>query len=134
MSENQSQPTKPAASKQRRVSGLIVLLVAFAALALINYKPSIERVHCTEDILRTRPEVVMLGTWWCQYCYQARRYFTNQNITYCEYDIERSAEGEKLYNDINAQVIPVLLVDEYVISGFDEVRLEQLLEKTRQAS
>ena len=76
----------------------------------------------------------MLSTWWCPYCNQARRYLTDNNISYCEYDIERSAEGEKLFNDINGQAIPVLIVDKYMMSGFDESRLESLLDRARQSS
>jgi glutaredoxin len=134
MAYKQFQHHNTAAPKQRHLSGLIVILIVFAVLVFINYRPSIERVHCTDEILSTQPEVIMLGTWWCQYCYQARRYFTDHNINYCEYDIERSAEGEKLYNEINARAVPVLLVDKYIINGFDEARLEQLLDKVRQAS
>ena len=134
MSEIQSQKHNSAVSNKRRFSGLIILLVVVTALVLINYRPSIERIHCTDEILRTQPEVIMLSTWWCQYCYRARRYFTDHGISYCEYDIERSAEGEKLYNEINARGIPVLLIDRYVINGFDESRLEQLLDSLKQTS
>ena len=76
----------------------------------------------------------MLGTWWCPYCYEARRYLTSNNISYCEYDIERSAEGEKLFNEVKGQAIPVLLIGKYMINGFDETRLEQMLRETREAS
>ena len=76
----------------------------------------------------------MLSTRWCAYCYQERRYLTDNNISYCEYDIEGSAKGEKLFNDVNGQVIPVLLIDKYTMSGFDEARLENLLLRIREAS
>ena len=121
-------------SKLRRLNGPLVILTVVIGLIILNYKPSIERIHCNQEILDNKPEVIMLGTWWCPYCYEARRYLTHNNISYCEYDIERSAEGEKLFSEVNAQVIPVLLVDQYVISGFDEARLEQLLNKVRQQS
>ncbi|MGB5277236.1 MAG: glutaredoxin domain-containing protein [Gammaproteobacteria bacterium] len=128
--QNQNAPP----SKLRRLNGPIAILIILAALAMINYKPSIKRIHCDDAILSTKPEVVMLGTWWCKYCYQARRYFTTNNINYCEYDIERSAEGERLYHRVNAQAVPVFLVDQYVISGFDEERLKQLLDKVREST
>ena len=73
----------------------------------------------------------MLGTWWCPSCYQARRYLSENQISYCEYDIERSAEGEKLFNEVNGRVIPVLLVGDYMMSGFDEQRIEQVLARAR---
>ncbi|MBT8438897.1 MAG: hypothetical protein KJO91_04155 [Gammaproteobacteria bacterium] len=132
MPDNANQDSKH--NKPRRLSGLIIILLAFVVLAILNYRPSIERIHCNEEILDSQPEVIMLSTWWCSYCYQARRYLTNNNISYCEYDIERSAEGEKLFNDLNAQAIPVLLVDKYIINGFDEARLESLLSRVREES
>ena len=134
MSDQQSLQQNTNASKKRRFSGLIALLVVSAALVFINYRPYIDRVPCTDAILNTQPDVIMLGTWWCPYCYQARRYLTDHDINYCEYDIERSVEGEKLYNKINAKVIPVLLVDQYIVNGFDEARLELLLGRVRQTS
>lgn len=120
--------------KRRRLNGLIVILLVIAGLIILNYKPAIDRIHCNEEIINSIPEVIMLGTWWCRYCYQARRYFTDNNISYCEYDIEHSAEGEKLFNDVNGQVVPVLLIEQYIISGFDETRLEHLLNKVREKS
>lgn len=120
--------------RPRRLNGIVILVLMVIGLVIVSYKPSIARIHCNDEVLKSNPEVIMLGTWWCPYCYQARRYLTDNNISYCEYDIERSAEGEKLFNDVNGQVIPVLLIDKYMMSGFDEARLKNLLHKTREAS
>lgn len=103
-------------------------------LIVFSYKPTIARVHCDEAILRTNPQVIMLSTRWCPYCYEARRYLTENKISYCEYDIERSRQGEKMFNDVNGQAIPVLIVDKYMMSGFDESRLEQLLIRAGESS
>lgn len=121
-------------SRPRRLNGAVILLVVVAGLMIVNYRPSIDPVHCNEEILQGKPDVIMLGTSWCPYCYQARRYLTSNNISYCEYDIERSAEGEKLFNEVKGQAIPVLLIGKYMINGFDETRLEQMLHETREAS
>ena len=117
-----------------RLNGIVILVLIVTGMVIVSYKPTIARIHCNEEVLKSDPEVIMLGTWWCPYCYQARRYLTDNNISYCEYDIEHSAEGEKLFNDVNGQVIPVLLIDKYTMSGFDEARLENLLRKIREAS
>ena len=134
MQGTQQSERKTERKKPRRINGIIILALVVAGLIFVSYKPSVARIHCNEEILNSKPEVIMLGTWWCPYCYQARRYLTDNNISYCEYDIERSAEGEKLFNDINGQAIPVLLVDKYIISGFDETRLERLLRRVRETS
>ena len=134
MKNSEKQQQNRANSGPRRLNGMVILALIVVGLIIINYKPSIARVHCNDEILGNKPEVIMLGTWWCPYCYQARRYLTSNNISYCEYDIERSAEGEKLFNDVNGQVIPVLLIDRYMMSGFDEARLEHILDKVRASS
>lgn len=134
MQDNESQQKSRSLSRPRRLNGLFIMLLIVAGLTIFAYRPSIERIHCDKDILDSKPEVIMLGTWWCQYCYQARRYFTDHQIRYCEYDIEQSAEGEKLFNDANARAIPVFLIGRYTISGFDETQLEQVLHRVREAS
>jgi len=134
MNNSEQQGNNTGRPRPRRLNGIVILVIIVIGLVIVSYKPSIARIHCNDEILKSKPEVIMLGTWWCPYCYQARRYLTDNNISYCEYDIERSAEGEKLFNDVNGQVIPVLLIDKYTISGFDEARLENLLRKIREAS
>ena len=134
MQDNQTQENDSGRSRPRRLSGIVILALIVIGLIAVSYKPTIARVHCNPEILESKPEVIMLGTWWCPYCYQARRYLTANNIRYCEYDIERSKEGEKLFNDVNGQVIPVLIVDKYLMNGFDETRIENMLSKARESS
>ncbi len=73
----------------------------------------------------------MLGTTWCPYCAQARKYFHTNRINYCEYDIEKSAEGERLYDSVNGGAIPILIIDGRHYTGFDAIAFEQLM-KNRQ--
>ena len=134
MKSSEQQSNNTAKPRPRRLNGIVILVVIVIGLVIVSYKPSIARIHCNDEILKSKPEVIMLSTRWCPYCYQARRYLTDNNISYCEYDIESSAKGEKLFNDVNGQVIPVLLIDKYTMSGFDEARLENLLRITREAS
>jgi len=69
----------------------------------------------------------MLGAWWCTYCYQAKRYFQKNNISYCEYDVENTAQGKRLYQSNGAGAVPILLVGEYQLNGFSEQQLEAAL-------
>ncbi len=134
MQENNQQNDVAQQFRPRRLSGFFVLALVLFGLIVFSYRPTVARVHCDEAILRTNPQVIMLSTRWCPYCYEARRYLTENNISYCEYDIERSEQGEKLFNDVNGQAIPVLIVDNYMMNGFDETRLEQLLVTARESS
>jgi glutaredoxin len=132
--ENQQENPSPRPSRSRRVNPFLLIAIIFVALVIYNQKPAIPHIYCNDDILKSKPEVIVLGTWWCPSCYQARRYLSENQISYCEYDIERSAEGEKLFNEVNGKVIPVLLVGDYMMSGFDEQRIEQVLARARDES
>jgi len=113
----------------RRINGLLVIVIVVAALILINYRPPVAHVYCDENTLTPRPDVIMLGTGWCPYCYEARRYFERNSVNYCEYDVETSPVGKKLYNEVNGQSIPILLIGPYRIRGFDADRFEQLMSR-----
>ncbi len=65
-------------------------------------------------------EVVMFMTSWCGYCRAARQYFSDNNIPYTEYDIERSSEGKQMYDQYNVRGVPVIVINGEVIIGFDQ--------------
>ncbi len=113
--------------KRRRINGLLLFGILAIVLLVVNYRPPIATIHCNEEILASKPDVIMLGAWWCTFCYQARKYFSRNNISYCEYDIEYSAEGKRLYSEMQGAGIPVLFIGKYRLSGFDEDSIEEAL-------
>ena len=117
--------------RPRRLNGIVLIALIVLGLVIVNYRPFVAAVHCTEETLETNPEVIMLSTRWCPYCYQARRYFSAKEISYCEYDIERSSEGERMFNEANGRVVPVIIAGKHMMSGFDEARFEILLNRVR---
>ena len=42
--------------------------------------------------------------------------------------MERSDEGKRLYKEVNGQAIPILLIGDYQINGFNERSIEKALE------
>ena len=78
----------------------------------------------------------MLGASWCPYCYKARKYFVDNKVSYCEYDIEDDSKGEQMYARINTNPtmplgIPILFIGSYTLSGFDEHSIKKLLSKDK---
>jgi len=111
------------------MNGFVILALLFLIIFATTYRPSIETIFCDETTLNPKPDVIMLGAWWCPYCSQARKYLQQNEISYCEYDMERSEEGKRLYNEVNGQAIPVLLIGDYQINGFNEYGIEKALER-----
>ncbi|MDH5388493.1 MAG: glutaredoxin family protein [Gammaproteobacteria bacterium] len=135
MVENNSEiPDKKPA--KRRFNSLFIFGLFATVIFAISYKPSIETIYCNTETLSTKPDVVMLGAIWCPYCYKARKYFLNNEISYCEYNIEDNGEGEQMYADINTNPlmplgIPVLFIGDYTFSGFDQRRIEKALSEIK---
>lgn len=115
------------ANKPRRISGIVLLGIVVLGFAAFSFRIDVSSVPCTEDTLTPKPDVIMLGAWWCTYCYQARRYFQINEISYCEYDIEQTYEGKRLYEKLNGRAIPVILIGNHQLNGFDEQTIERML-------
>jgi len=84
----------------------------------------VNTIDCTPEIIASKPEVIMLGAWWCTYCYQAKKYFQKKNIQYCEYDMENTVIGKRLYAEHGSGAVPILLIGEYRLNGFSEQQIE----------
>jgi len=122
---------------QTRRGNSLFIFAAFAAIIFaFSYKPSVEAIYCNAKTLSPKPEVIMLGATWCSYCYKARKYFTDNKISYCEYDIEDNGEGEKMYAKLNKDSImpagiPILYIGDFQLSGFDLNSIEKALSISR---
>lgn len=78
---------------------------------------------------RTSPaQVTLYATAWCGYCKKARRLLKDNNIDYVEYDIEKSSTGRKAYEKLGGGGVPLLVIDDTVVRGYDK---RQILALTR---
>lgn len=114
--------------KPQRINGFVLFGLLALAIVVVTYRPAIETIQCNETTLNPKPDVIMLGAGWCPYCSQARKYLQNNKISYCEYDMERTEEGKRLYKEVNGQAIPILLIGKYQLNGFHEDRIRTALE------
>ena len=63
--------------------------------------------------------VVMYSTSWCGYCRKARNYMKSNNISFEDYDIEKSEKARREYNKLNGRGVPVLLIGDKRMNGFN---------------
>jgi len=74
------------------------------------------------------PTVKVYSTSTCPYCLRAKSYLQQKGIPFENYDV--SSDESKLQEmvKVSGQMgVPVIVVDDKVIVGFDRERLEQLL-------
>jgi len=122
---------KDGKTPKSRYGGLFILAVFFVALIFLSRQEIVKTIDCNADILASKPDVIMLGAWWCSYCYQAKKYFQKNNIHYCEYDMENTLEGKRLYEKHGGGAVPILLIGKYQLSGFSERQIEAALAATQ---
>lgn len=64
----------------------------------------------------------------CEYCHQAKRFFTERGVRYFEYDVSRDQDAaERMMNLTGQMGVPVIVIDGQAVVGFDRMRIESLL-------
>ncbi len=74
-------------------------------------------------------KVEMYSTPTCHYCNLAKDFFDENGIKYTVYNVSTDLAKRKEMMEKSGQMgVPVIVVDEEVIKGFDEDRLREILE------
>lgn len=74
-------------------------------------------------------KVVLYGTDWCGYCAKTRAYFKENKIDFVDLDIEKSPEAKKAHAELGGGGVPVVLIGNRKIQGFNAGALEAALKK-----
>lgn len=109
---------------------LITFAVMFSltGVAALNW----DTVH---GLLVSRPNfaalhkepVVLYGTSWCANCKQTRAYLRENQIPFFEYDVEQSPEGQRQFKALQGNGVPLLLVKNNVLRGFNPQAIDKAL-------
>jgi glutaredoxin len=118
-------------NRKRKKGGLLIILILLVTFIFFTRHESVTTIDCTPEIIASKPDIIMLGAWWCPYCHQAKRYFQQNQIHYCEYDMESTKTGKQLYEKYGGG-IPVLIIGKYQLNGFNESQVETALSLAKQ--
>jgi glutaredoxin 3 len=73
-------------------------------------------------------QVAIYSTPTCTYCKAAKMLFAENQISYTEYDVSTDLPRRQEMIEKSGQMgVPVITIDDQVVIGFDERRLEHLL-------
>ncbi|MCX6703770.1 MAG: glutaredoxin family protein [Candidatus Zambryskibacteria bacterium] len=73
-------------------------------------------------------KVVVYSTPTCHFCNLAKDYLKENNIPFESFDVSTDREKQMEIFDKTGQMgVPVILIDDEVIVGFDKPRIEELL-------
>jgi glutaredoxin 3 len=73
--------------------------------------------------------ITLYSTPVCAYCYTMKDYLKEKGINYEEINIQENEAARKKMEEISGQKnVPVTVIDGQVLTGWDKVKLNQLLE------
>jgi len=75
-----------------------------------------------------QPKVIIFSTPTCSFCNTAKRYFREKNIRFTDVDVSRDQNAARDMQRRTGQMgVPVILINNKPIVGFDKPRIMQML-------
>ncbi|MCB1775009.1 MAG: glutathione S-transferase N-terminal domain-containing protein [Gammaproteobacteria bacterium] len=75
------------------------------------------------------PRITLYSTGSCPHCRQARQYLQQKGVRFQELDVQRNPRAQKAFARLGARGVPVIMVGETRIDGFDRKRLDAALKR-----
>ncbi|NLM05737.1 MAG: glutaredoxin family protein [Tissierellia bacterium] len=72
-------------------------------------------------------DVVVYSTDTCVFCTKVKDYLKSKNIDYTEKNLSKDAEAKKEFMKMGHMGVPVLLINGEEVIGFDQPKIDQLL-------
>lgn len=107
---------------------ILILIVIVGVLYELGYLSGSSE-STLETVVGYENKVVLYSTSWCGYCAKARELLKKNNVSYVEYDIEKSSKGKQEYDRINGNFVPVMVIDGNVIRGYDPKTIMEHVER-----
>lgn len=102
-------------------------LKSYSAVTIEETKGTIDTEPNDKKASWKRPKkVVMYSAEWCGACKQAKKYFSKNNISYTNYDVEKNESAKRRYKKMGAKGVPVILVGKQRMNGFSVAGFNQI--------
>lgn len=109
--------------KPSTLATFLLVAVCIFALGKLVLKPT-----GTETTNMHPNAVVLYATEWCGYCKKTREFFKDNNIAFIEFDVEKSKEGKKEYNQLKGKGVPLVVINGKVIRGYNPSLMKETLQ------
>jgi glutaredoxin-like YruB-family protein len=103
------------------------LLLILGAFLVLQNRVEIRAWIDPPSPLPGTAEVLLYATEWCGYCARARAMLDTRGVSYREYDVEKSATGRTQFAQLGGRGVPVVVIGEKVIHGFNKHAIDEAL-------
>ena len=110
----------------RTLGILLVVAIAAAVFRLVDPTPA-AALHADDPRLQTGESgIVMLAAEWCGYCRKQQKDFELAGVRYRVLDVDQE-EGQRAASALGTRGVPVTVVGQQVIHGYDTAALDKSL-------
>jgi glutaredoxin len=112
------------APNTRNFLWIVAVFAAIAAISMVRQRAIAKydpRLESGDD------KIVLLATSWCGYCQRLKAEFDRKRVPYRELDVEDGGAGEKAFSALGGRGVPVTVIGQEVVHGYDADRLTELL-------
>jgi len=102
-------------------------LVAVAVLATAIWRERAAVAQHDPRLSTGESGIVMLTAEWCGYCRRQQQMFARAGVRYTALDIDTDA-GDLAYRALSGRGVPITVIGQQVIRGFDVKRLREHLQ------
>jgi len=75
-------------------------------------------------------KVIIYSTPTCPHCHRAKEFFSQKGIVYTDYNVAGDREKAREMIEKSGQMgVPVIFIDDVLVVGFNQARIEELLAK-----
>jgi len=75
----------------------------------------------------SQPRVIIFTSSSCPWCNRVKQYLREKRFRFREVNVERDPEGARELRRKNIMGVPVVLINNHPIVGFDQVKIDKLL-------
>lgn len=75
----------------------------------------------------TQPRIIIFTTTSCSWCNRVKQYLREKRFRFREVNVEKDPEGARELKRLNIMGVPVVLINNRPIVGFDKTKIDKLL-------
>ena len=103
---------------------LIIGIAAFATLLYFGQGPA----SMSAREIDANCDIVLFSTQSCPYCRKARNYFKQQQLPFCERDIQQSTRDHELFKRLGGRGVPLVVIGDETIKGYSVQNFQDAVE------
>lgn len=111
--------------------GVFIGKYGIAAVQSISSAYQIEKGDYSEFGVSANSPVKIYITDWCPFCKKTTSLLDKLEINYIQVDIEKDPIALKEFEALKGKGLPVILISDGLIRGFNQAAIEKQLEKTQ---